>query len=75
MDIELAKRRLLAVRGNVRAVQKRLTQLGHVAKAAGRIHEWRANELKELTDKFLKSVDEELAKLYKLLGSESKNSS
>jgi hypothetical protein len=66
MDVELAKRRLLAVRGNVRAVQKRLTHLRHAAKTAGRIHEWRANELKELTDKFLKSVDEELAKLNRM---------
>jgi hypothetical protein len=63
IDVSLANRRLLAVRGNVKAVQKRLTHLGHAAKAAGKIHEWRTNELKELTDKFLMSVDDELAKL------------
>ena len=32
-----------------------------------RIYEWRTNELKELTDKFLKSIDEELGKLNKKL--------
>lgn len=67
MDVSLANRRLLAVRGNVRAVQKRLTHLGHADEAAGRIHEWRTNELKELTDKFLEAVDKELAKLNKML--------
>jgi hypothetical protein len=58
---------LLAVSGNVRAVQKRLTHLAHAAKAAGRMHEWMTNKLKELTDKFLKSVDEELTKLNRML--------
>jgi hypothetical protein len=67
MNFKLAKSRLLAVRGNVRAIQKRLTHLSHAAKAAGRIHEWRANELKELTDRFLKSIDEELTKLNRML--------
>ncbi len=67
MDVNLAKRRLLAVRGNVKGVRKRLTHLGHAAKAAGKIQEWRTNELKELTDKFLESVDKDLAKLNKML--------
>lgn len=71
MDINQAKLKLLSVRGNVNAIKKRLRYLKSAARASGKMHEWRANEIQEIVTAWLTSVDKELAKLNKKLLAES----
>jgi hypothetical protein len=44
-DIEKELRRLMAVKTNVRSIQKRLPDVQRVGNRAGSIHQFRANEI------------------------------
>jgi hypothetical protein len=65
IEIEQEIKKLNTVKGNVRSLQKKMLHVHHAARAAGKIHQWRANELQELIDKFIKSVDEQIISLGK----------
>jgi hypothetical protein len=59
--------RLKTVKGNVKLVQKKMQLLHCSAKAAGKIHQWRADEVQEIIDKMMRSVDEEVTNLNKMI--------
>ena len=59
--------RLKTVKGNVKLVQKKMRLLHPSAKAAGKIYQWRADEVQEIIDKMMRSVDEEVTNLNKRL--------
>lgn len=63
MDIEKEIRKLNVVKGNVRAINKRMKYVHRAAKAAGKIHQWRANEIQEIVNKMISSVDDEIVNL------------
>jgi nitrogenase subunit NifH len=65
IEIEKEIKKLNAVKGNVRAIQKKMKHVHGAAKVAGKIHQWRANELQELVDSFVERIDEQIITLEK----------
>jgi chromatin segregation and condensation protein Rec8/ScpA/Scc1 (kleisin family) len=63
--IEKEIKKLNSVKGNVRAIQKKMKHVHNAARAAGQIHQWRANELQEFVDNFIKRLDEQIVNLEK----------
>ncbi len=66
-EIKTQIARLKAVKGNVKVLLKKMKRVHGAAKAAGKIHQWRADEVREMMDKMIKSVDEEVTNLNKRL--------
>ena len=66
IEIEKEIKKLNAVKGNVRAIQKKMKHVHGAAKAAGKIHQWRANELQELVNTFIERIDEQISNLQKM---------
>jgi hypothetical protein len=65
IEIEKEIKKLNAVKGNVRAIQKKMKHVHSASRAAGQIHQWRANELQEYIDSFIKRLDEQIVSLEK----------
>ena len=65
IKVEKEIKKLNAVKGNVRAIQKKMKHVHNAARAAGKIHQWRATELQELVDKFIERIEEEIVTLEK----------
>jgi methionine aminopeptidase len=65
IEIEKEIKKLNAVKGNVKAIQKKMKHVHSAVRAAGQIHQWRANELQEYVDNFIKRLDEQIVSLEK----------